>query len=90
MADMHRTMQSRKLLTQLSDEAKRAKEKLVTQRERYHSVQTEITAMEHRLQQLKHELQAKERLAESTHRELEDLNVKIKYDEEKLMGLCIR
>lgn len=90
MADLHRTMQSRKLLTQLGDEAKKAKVKLVTHREKFHSLKSEITAIEKRLAQLQSELQNKQNLVSTAEHELEELNSKIKYDEEKLRGLCIR
>ena len=90
MADLHRSMQSRKLLHQLKEDANKAKGKLVICKEKYTTLQGEVDTLEQRLQFLKQELEGKKNLVQATQKEIESLNTKIKYEDEKMIGLCIR
>lgn len=90
MADLHRSLQSRKLLHQLTDEANRAKSKLGLHKEKYNTLQNEVHTLEQRLQFLQNELNNKKTVVQNTQKEIDELNVKIKFEEEKKLGLCIR
>jgi predicted nucleic acid-binding Zn-ribbon protein len=90
MADMHRSVQARKLLHLLDAETRKAKTKLTTYREKEHVLKNEVASLEQKLQLLQNELLNKKNLVKTAEHELEELNERIKYDEEKKMGLCIR
>ncbi len=90
MADLNRSLQSRKLLAQITEDSNRAKAKLVTHKEKYSTLQNEVQTLEQRLQFIQQELENKRNVVKATQKEIDELNVKIKYEEEKKLGLCIR
>jgi chromosome segregation ATPase len=90
MADSNRAMQCRRLLSNLSEESKQAKLKLVQCEEKRTSLTQEISLIESRLAALQEEFQRKQLLVANAKKEYQDCSVRIEYNEAKKIGLCIR
>jgi len=90
MADKNRSNQCRKLLASMSEESKKAKIELLTLKDRHTTVAQEVASLQARLQALTIELQNKTNIVTVAQKEIEETSKRIKYDEEKKMGLCIR
>lgn len=90
MADSNRAMQCRRLLSNLSEESKQAKLKLVQCDEKRTSLTQEISSIESRLAALQEEFQRKQLLVANAKKEYQDCSVRIEYNEAKKIGLCIR
>eukprot|EP01033_Poteriospumella_lacustris_P004527 gene4527-3236_t len=90
MADSNRAMQCRRLLSNLSEESKQAKLKLVQCEEKRTSLTQEISSIESRLAALQEEFQRKQLLVANAKKEYQDCSVRIEYNEAKKIGLCIR
>jgi len=90
MADQNRASQCRKLITSMSEESKKAKVRLITAKDRHSTLSQEIAVIEAKLLALTTELNSKKTVVEIAQKEIDETSQRIKYDEEKKTGLCIR
>lgn len=90
MADASRVLQSRRLLTTLTEESKLAKIRLVQSREKSATLAQEISSIESRLAQLQEELAKKQAIVTAAKKEVQECSQRIEYNEAKKTGLCIR
>lgn len=89
-ADANRVTQSRRLLWNMVEESRQAQVKLITSKEQYVSLTSEIATLEAKLVALQQELQNKKNLVKAAQQEVEDMEHRIQYNTEKKAGLCIR
>jgi hypothetical protein len=90
MADSNRAKQCRKLLSSMSEDSKKAKLQLITAKERQATLFTDIASLESRIQALNIELNNKRAIVDTAKKEVDETAQRIKYNEEKKTGLCIR
>ena len=90
LADTHRALIARRLLTQLAEDSRLSKQRLSLCQERAQVLTHEIQLIETRLQQLTEELRKKQSVVALAQREYEECTERIKVNEEKKIGLCIR
>lgn len=90
MADANRAKQCRKLLSSMSEESKKAKLQLISAKERHVTLISDIASLESRIQALTIELNNKKAIVDAAQKEVDETSQRIKYNEDKKMGLCIR
>lgn len=90
MADASRALQSRRLLLSLQQENKDAVVRLAQSKEQSQRTLQEITSIESRLAALNQELRVKRGILEAANKEITEVAIKIKFNEEKKLSLCIR
>jgi chromosome segregation ATPase len=72
------------------EESRQAQMKLMSSKERYANLTTDIATIEAKLVALNQELNNKNALVKSAEKEVNETELKIKYNLEKKAGLCIR
>lgn len=90
MADTNRALQSRRMLVSLVEDTRKSQVRLLTSTERYNTLKHDISALETRLAVLQQELHQKKAIVGAAKEEMEQMTERIKYNEEKKTGLCIR
>lgn len=89
-ADATRVAQSRRLLWNMIEDSRQAQVKLITSKEKYASLTSEIATLEAKLVALQQDLQNKKTIVLSAQEEVEEMEKRIQCNTEKKAGLCIR
>ncbi len=90
MADSTRAIQCRRMLATMGEDTRKAEVTLLTAREKYGKLANEISTIESKIAALTQELNAKRAIVNIAEQEVVDMEQKIKYNEVKRTGLCIR
>lgn len=72
------------------EDSHKAQITLMTSRERFSTLTTEIASLEARLLAMKQDLESKKNLVRTAEKEVDEMSRRIKMNEEKKAGLCIR
>jgi outer membrane murein-binding lipoprotein Lpp len=90
LADQNRCRQSYRLLQATVEDSRKAQMRLITARDRSNLLSTELSSLDARIAALTLELENKRSVLKAAREEVDDMDLRIKYNLDKRNGLCIR
>lgn len=90
LADNNRVRQSQRMLQTTIEDTRRAEMRLITAQDRSQTLSSDMDSLLARINALKMELDSKRHTLHVARDEVEDMNLRIRYNLQKKNGLCIR